>query len=42
MRNMYGESFPSLAHRLIYSYLIPAPEKPELGCGIDEELQVQY
>ena len=42
MKNMYGESFPSLAHRLIYSYLIQAPEPPNPECGVDEEAQMQY
>ena len=42
MANMYGHMFPSLAHRLIYSYTIPSPEQPNPSCGISEEAQAQF
>lgn len=43
MQNMYGKDFPSLSHRLIYSYMIPFSEfvyYPD--CGIDEQSQRQF
>jgi len=43
MQNMYGKDFPSLSHRLIYSYLIPMAEFVHYpNCGIDEESQRQF
>ncbi|MCL2498276.1 MAG: hypothetical protein FWF06_06675 [Symbiobacteriaceae bacterium] len=42
MKRMYGEPFPSLAHRYIYSFMIATPEKANPECGVDEDSQRQF
>ena len=42
MESFYGKPFPSLAHRLIYSYLIPVITTPDPECELKECEQLEF